>query len=165
MARPERIPPGPGQESVWDYPRPPRVEASRKPVRVTFAGETIASSHRALRVLETAGPPTYYVLPEDVGTDLLVPVDGHTTVCEWKGVARYFDVKVRERGARLAAWSYPAPDPGYERLAGWVSFYPRRVECFVGDERVRPQPGGYYGGWITSEIVGPFKGEPGTEAW
>ncbi|HEX2031010.1 MAG TPA: DUF427 domain-containing protein [Actinomycetota bacterium] len=165
MARPERVPPGPGQESVWDYPRPPRIEPSRRPVRVAFAGETLAASDRALRVLETAGPPTYYVPLDDVTPDVLVPVEGHTTVCEWKGVARYFDVVAGGRRARLAAWSYPSPSPGYEGLAGYVSFYPRRVECFLGDERVRPQPGGYYGGWITSEIVGPFKGEAGTEGW
>ena len=164
MAQPRRIEPGPGQESVWDYPRPPRVEPSRKPIRVAFHGQEIARSDRAIRVLETAGPPTPYLPPDDVRTDLLVPVD-RTTVCEWKGVARYFDVIVADRRARQAAWAYPQPDPGYEELAGYLSFYPRRVECCLGDERVRPQPGGYYGGWITSEIVGPFKGEPGTENW
>ena len=162
---PRRIEPGPGQESVWDYPRPPRVEPSRRHVRVVFAGRTIAESDRALRVLETAGPPVYYVPPEDVRTDLLRPAPG-ITVCEWKGNARYHDVVVGDRVAGRAAWTYAAPNPGYEAIAGHVAFYPGRVDgAFLDDERVRPQPGEYYGGWITEDIVGPFKGEPGTETW
>jgi uncharacterized protein (DUF427 family) len=166
-----RIEPGPGQESVWDYPRPPRVEPSRRRVRVEFDGVTVADSTRALRVLETSGPPVYYVPPEDVRMDLLVPSGGPGTVCEWKGPAEYFDLRTGGRLGpgrlgRRAAWTYPEPNRGYEAIAGWIAFYAGRVDaCFLGDEPVRPQPGHFYGGWITSEVVGPFKGEPGTEGW
>jgi uncharacterized protein (DUF427 family) len=163
--RPAPIEPGPGQESVWDYPRPPRVEAESRPARVELAGRTVARSDRAVRVLETSSPPTIYFPPQDVSTDLLQPVEG-TTVCEWKGQASYFDVVVGAVRARRAAWSYPSPNADYAGLAGWISFYPGRVDaCFLGDERVRLQAGMYYGGWVTDEIVGPFKGDPGTEGW
>lgn len=166
MSRPEPIPPGPGQESVWDYPRPPRVEASARVAKVELAGATIAESSQALRVLETAGPPTIYIPAGDVRADALVPVDGHTTYCEWKGTATYFDVVAAGRVAEKAAWTYPDPKPGYEALRNHVSFYPGRVDAaWLGDERVRPQPGSYYGGWVTDDIVGPFKGEPGSRGW
>ncbi len=163
---PQRIEPGPGQESVWDYPRPPRLEASKRHVRVEFAGLTIADSTKALRVCETAGPPVLYVPPEDVLTDLLVPSPGHTTFCEWKGTASYLDIVVGSRRSDRAAWSYPAPTPDFGDLKGYIAFYPGRVDAaFLDDERVRPQPGEFYGGWITGEVVGPFKGEPGTRGW
>lgn len=162
---PARIEPGPGQESVWDYPRPPRVEPSRRRVRVEFAGNVVAESDRALRVLETAGPPVYYVPPEDVRTGLFEP-SYRETFCEWKGTATYHHLRSGDRLSRNAAWSYLHPLPGYEQIAGYIAFYPGRVDAaYLGDEPVRPQPGRYYGGWVTDDIVGPFKGEAGTEGW
>jgi uncharacterized protein (DUF427 family) len=164
--RPARVPePGPGQESVWDYPRPPRVEPVAASVRVELAGVTIAETREALRVCETASPPTYYLPPADVRRELLEPASG-TSHCEWKGAARYFSVRVGDRLASRAAWCYPRPFPEYAALADHLAFFAGRVDaCFVGDERVTPQPGGFYGGWITRNLVGPFKGEPGSEGW
>lgn len=163
--RPERIPPEPGQESVWDYPRPPRVEEATQRVRVVLGGVTVADSARALRVLETSHPPTYYIPMEDVRGEHLVPTR-HRTVCEFKGVAHYYDVVAADRREPGAAWHYPAPAPGYERLRGHVAFYPGRMDaCYVGEERVRAQEGDFYGGWITNDIVGPFKGGPETRGW
>ena len=164
--RPEAIEkPGPGQQSVWDFPRPPRVEAASKPVRVEFAGVEVARSQRALRVVETSSPPCYYLPREDVRVDLLEE-SVSTSFCEWKGIARYLSLRVGERRSVDAVWTYPDPDPGYEALRARLAFFPARVDaCFVGDDRVRAQPGPYYGGWITPELVGPFKGEPGSEDW
>ncbi len=157
--------PGPGQESVWDYPRPPRLERVAKRVRVELAGTLLADSTRALRVCETASPPTYYVPAEDVRMDLL-EASPHTSFCEWKGRARYWTVRVGERRVEDVAWSYPTPDAGFAELADHLAFFAGRVDaCYVGDERVTPQPGGFYGGWVTADLVGPFKGEPGTEGW
>jgi uncharacterized protein (DUF427 family) len=157
--------PGPGQESVWDYPRPPRAERVAALVLVEFAGRVVARSRRALRVCETASPPAYYVPPGHVLTELLVP-GPRRTLCEWKGVAHYWSLRVGERHAADAAWSYPEPDATYGVLAGHFAFHPGRVDaCSVDGVRVRPQPGEYYGGWITPELVGPFKGEPGSEGW
>ncbi len=162
---PDRVIPGPGQESVWDYPRPPRVTPDGRRVRVEVGAEIVGESTRAVRVLETAGAPCWYLPAEDVRSDLLRPVAG-TTVCEWKGVASYFDVVVGDRVARRAAWTYRDPKPGYEELRDRVAFYAGRVDAaWVDDERAAPQPGDFYGGWVTSEVVGPFKGEPGTEGW
>ena len=163
---PQRVEPGPGQESVWDYPRPPRVEPVAERVRVVVEGVEVASSTRALRVLETAGAPVYYVPPDDVRRDLLRPTE-HVTVCEWKGGADYWSI-VAPSGRVIpnAAWSYPAPKPGFEAIADHLGFYAWAVdEAWVGDERATPQPGRFYGGWITSKVVGPFKGEPGTFGW
>ncbi len=163
--RPERTAPGPGQESVWDYPRPPAVVADGREVQVAHAGIVIARSRRAHRVLETAGPPCWYLPPDDVRVDLLLP-SGHRTFCEWKGIAEHFDLVIGGTRIPRAAWSYPDPSPAYGVIRGAIAFYASRVDdCRVAGERVRPQPGRYYGGWITSEVVGPFKGEPGTEAW
>ena len=166
MTRPPwAVVPGPGQESVWDYPRPPRVEPVPVPVRVAFGGVTIAESVRAVRVLETASPPTVYLPPDDVRRDCLMP-SRHRTFCEWKGWASYWTVRAGGRVADEAAWSYEDPTSPFASLRHWVSFYPGRVDgCWIGDERVRPQPGRFYGGWMTSAIVGPVKGEPGTEGW
>ncbi len=162
---PQRIPPGPGQESVWDYPRPPRVERMTKQIQVVFAGEVIAESDRALRVLETSHPPVYYIPPEDVRMQLLRLVP-RSTFCEFKGQARYYSVKVGDQSAAEAAWFYPDPTRGYEALRDYIAFYPGRVEaCYIDSERVQPQPGDFYGGWITGEIIGPFKGGPGTTGW
>ena len=152
-------------ESVWDYPRPPRVEAVPERIRVVVDGVTIADSTRAVRVLETSHPPTYYVPPEDVRTDLLVDGEGHS-VCEWKGRATYHTLVLGMRRIPDVAWSYERPLPGYEVLAGHLAFYPGRVdEAWVGDERAVAQEGGFYGGWITSRVQGPFKGAPGTRGW
>jgi uncharacterized protein (DUF427 family) len=161
-----RIDPGPGQESVWDYPRPPSVVPSGRRVRIEHAGIVVADTERAVRVLETAGAPVWYLPREDVRTELLRPVPGFRTLCEWKGEATYFDLVVVEAVARRAAWTYARPLPGYEALRGRIAFYAGRVGAArVDGERARPQPGGFYGGWITDDVVGPFKGEPGTEGW
>ena len=150
---------------MWAYPRPPRVEATDRRLRVELAGVVVAESRRAIRVLETSHPPVYYIPPEDVRVDLLAPVDG-SSFCEWKGRARYFDVVVDGRRAAKAAWAYPDPSSDQVRLKDHVAFYAGRVDaCFVDDEPVEPQPGGFYGGWITPDVVGPFKGDPGTEGW
>ncbi len=165
MAAVERIPPGPGQESVWDYPRPPTLEPVPARLRVEFAGVVIADTQQGWRVLETSHPPTYYLPLADVVPDVLQPAEG-SSVCEWKGVARYYDVVVGIRRARRAAWAYPHPRPRYAALAELVGFMPALMDrCLVGDEVARPQPGGFYGGWITDAIVGPFKGQPGTMHW
>ena len=164
--RPARIEdPGPGQESVWDYPRPPRVEPVSERIRVEFGGVVLADTVRAYRVIETASPPVYYLPPEDVQTEYLER-SARSTVCEWKGTARYRSVRVGDRFARDAAWSYPEPNGAYEAIRGYLAFYAGKMDaCYVGEHRVTPQPGRFYGGWITPDVVGPFKGEPGTEMW
>jgi uncharacterized protein (DUF427 family) len=160
-----RITPGPGQESVWDYPRPPRVESEGRRVRVLFNGETIADSTAALRVLETSHPPGIYIPPADVATGFLHQI-ARSTVCEFKGRASYWDVRVGERVAPAAVWAYLGPLPAYHRIAGYLSFYPGRMDaCYLDDEQVQAQAGDFYGGWITAEIVGPFKGGAGTMGW
>ena len=157
--------PGSGQESVWDYPRPPRLEESSKRLKVVFNGMTIADSSKAYRVLETSHPPTFYIPVEDVDMRCLLPAEGRS-LCEWKGQAAYFDVVVHGRRAARAAWHYPAPTPDFEAIAGYLCFYASKMDaCFVDGELVRAQEGDYYGGWITSDIVGPFKGAAGTGFW
>jgi uncharacterized protein (DUF427 family) len=152
---------GPGQESVWDYPRPPKIVADRRRIVVRHSDLLIAESVETYRVLETAGPPTFYIPRRDVQVGLLKPFPG-TSFCEWKGAAKYWAL---ETAQEAIAWNYPEPQTPYRAISGYLSFYPGRVECFVDGERVRPQPGYFYGGWITDEIVGPWKGEPGTESW
>lgn len=154
-----------GQESVWDYPRPPALVDDPRRVRVRAGEVVVADSVRAVRVLETASPPTFYLPPEDVASDLLQRAPG-SSVCEWKGRAAYWTVAL-PGGRRLeaAGWSYPQPDARFARIAGWLSFYPVRLCCTVAGERVRPQPGGFYGGWLTDEIAGPVKGEAGSSGW
>ncbi|WP_199421564.1 DUF427 domain-containing protein [Actinotalea solisilvae] len=165
MARPVPAPPGPGQESVWDYPRPPRVEPSGAVVAVELGGRVVATTDRALRVLETSHPPTYY-LPRDAFVPGALREAAGATWCEWKGHASYLDVVAGDRVAPSAAWTYLAPSPGFEVLAGAVAVMPGLVDrCTVDGEVVAPQPGGFYGGWITSAVVGPFKGGPGTAGW
>jgi uncharacterized protein (DUF427 family) len=165
MARPQRIEPQPGQESVWDYPRPPRLENSTKRIRIVFNGVTIADTQRAKRILETSHPPVYYIPPQDVRMDLLTPAR-HTTFCEWKGAASYYTLTVYGKSAEQAAWFYPQPNAQYAAMQDYIAFYPGKMDaCYVDDEQVRAQPGDFYGGWITSEIVGPFKGDPGTMGW
>lgn len=156
---------GPGEESVWDYPRPPRLERARRPVRVLLDGRVVAASTQALRVAETASPPVYYVPPVDVAPGVFVPNELES-FCEWKGLARYFDLRVGDVRAENAAWCYPEPEAGFEPLRDFLAIYPgRALACYLGEERVRAQPGPFYGGWVTDEIKGPFKGEPGTEGW
>ena len=164
-SRPRPIDPATATESVWDYPRPPRVEPVRERLRVVVAGVTIADTERGLRVLETSHPPAYYLPAEDVRTDLLLP-SRTTTVCEFKGRAAYVDLHLGDRRIADIAWTYPEPARGYEALRRHYAFYASRVdEAWVGDERVVPQAGGFYGGWITSRITGPFKGGAGTTGW
>ncbi len=134
-------------------------------VRVAFAGVTIADTSAAVRVLETSHPPSFYIPPADVRAEFLVPVERHS-FCEWKGVADYWTVKIDGITSVHAAWSYPKPTPRFEGIKGYVAFYVSRVQdCYVGDERAVAQDGDFYGGWITSEIKGPFKGAPGTHSW
>lgn len=161
-----RTRPGPGQESVWDYPRPPVVQPVAAPVAVEVDGVRVVTSARALRVLETSHPPVYYVPTQDVLPGALGPSATRSTWCEFKGRADYLDLVVGGRVVRAAGWTYPDPAPGYEALRGTVAFYPGRVDAaYVGDERVQAQEGDFYGGWITSDVVGPFKGAPGTAGW
>jgi uncharacterized protein (DUF427 family) len=154
-------------ESVWDYPRPPRVEPSAEHVVVEHARRRVVDTRRSLRVLETSHPPTYYVPVADVAAGVLHPArSGLRTLCEFKGMARYWDLVLPETRVDDVAWSFPQPVSGYEALVGHVAFYPGKVDvCMVDDERVAAQAGGFYGGWITSRVVGPFKGEPGTMGW
>lgn len=162
---PRPLPPGPGEESVWDYPRPPRLERVRARLRVVFAGETVAETLQGFRVLETSHPPTYYLPPGDVAAGALGP-SRSAGVCEWKGRAVLHDVLAAGRRAPGAAWAYPDPTPGFRAIAGYVAFYAGPMDaCYVGEAEVEPQPGGFYGGWITPGIVGPFKGGPGTLGW
>lgn len=165
MFRPDPIPPGPGQESVWDYPRPAVCEPTPAVLEVVFGGRTIARTTRGWRVLETSHPPSYYFPPEDVDAAALRPAAGGS-ICEWKGQAAYFDVIAGDARAPRAAWSYPSPTAAFRPMAGYVTFYPAPMDaCFVDGECVVPQEGGFYGGWITSTVVGPFKGPPGTRLW
>ena len=160
-----RVEPGPGQESVWDYPRPPRVEPAPERIRVVVDGVEIANSTLALRVLEMAGPPVYYLPPQDVRMDLLTPTE-HVTHCEWKGDASYFTLRIGDRVIHNVAWAYPRPLPGFEAIRDCLAFYAGLVdEAWVGAERASPQPGRFYGGWVTARIVGPFKGVPGSSGW
>jgi len=157
--------PLPGQESVWDYPRPPRVEPSRERIRIILGGELILDTTDSLRVLETSHPPVYYVPRSAFIPGALEPAPG-SSFCEFKGSARYLTVRGGIAVAERAAWFYPEPVAGYADLADRVAVYPGRMDsCEVDGERVRPQAGGFYGGWITDRVVGPFKGEPGTMGW
>jgi len=153
-----------GEESVWDYPRPPVLVPDPRLVQVFAEGMLIADSRDSVRVLETGSPPTFYLPPDDVEWDVL-EASAVRTHCEWKGIATAYDVLVDGERVVGAAWSYQEVFPEYRELLGWVSFYPGIVSCFVERETVYPQRGGYYGGWVTRQIVGPFKGAPGTEDW
>lgn len=156
---------GPGEESVWHYPRPPAVEQEDRRIRVMFSKHKLVDSTDALRVLETSSPPVYYMPPDDVQTQYLEPSD-HTTLCEWKGKATYWSIRTGDRFVENAAWSYPEPWTGYGGIQNYIAFNASKVgACFVGPHKVKPQPGEYYGGWITPEVVGPFKGMPGSGEW
>jgi len=158
------VEPGEGQESVWDYPRPPRIEPERREIIVAAGASEIARTRSAARVLETASPPTYYLPWTDVVPGCLV-ADDQRTDCEWKGQAHYWRLAADPPGSAPVAWSVPDPLEEFASLRGSVAFYPGRVACWLGEQRVRPQAGGYYAGWVTDELVGPFKGEPGSEHW
>lgn len=163
--RPVPITPRQGQESVWNYPRPPRVERSRERVVVRLGGEVIADTTEAVRVLETSHPPVYYLPRSAFAADSLVPAEG-SSYCEFKGEAAYLSVRAGSAVADRAAWFYPEPSPGFESLRGYVALYPGAMDsCEVDGELVSPQAGGFYGGWITTRVVGPFKGEPGSSLW
>ncbi|ULE34127.1 DUF427 domain-containing protein [Mycobacterium sp. IDR2000157661] len=163
MPTPDR--PRPGQESVWDYPRPPRLEEFHGSITVELGGQTVASTTRAWRVLETSHPPTYYMPRDCFAEGSLREADG-SSWCEWKGQASYFDLVTPAAVARRAAWTYRRPTGGFAPIAGAVAVMPALVErCTVNGEQVIPQPGGFYGGWITSGVAGPFKGVPGSMGW
>jgi uncharacterized protein (DUF427 family) len=165
MARAQRIEPGEGQESVWDYPRPPRVEPTGKRVQVIIDGVIVADTTRAKRVLETSHPPVYYIPPEDVRIEFFT-ANRHATMCEYKGAASYYDADVNGRRIANVAWFYRQPSPGFETIRDHLAFYPSKVDAALVDgEQVQAQEGDFYGGWITKEIVGPFKGGAGTWGW
>lgn len=157
--------PAEGQESVWDYPRPPRVEPSSKTIKVVFNGVTIAETTNAKRVLETSHPPVYYIPPEDVNMDYFTSTP-RNTFCEFKGAASYYTITVGDKSIVDGAWYYDSPSSGFEAIRDYVAVYPAKMDaCYVDGEKVRSQEGDFYGGWITSDIVGPFKGAPGTWGW
>lgn len=164
--KPRRIQPGPDQESVWDYPRPPRLEPVTQHIRILLQDRILADSNRAYRVLETSHPPVYYLPPEDFDAALLVK-NPRTSFCEFKGRAAYIDLKLGEElYVAQAGWYYPNPTPAFVDITNYVAIYAHKVsECWVGEEKVQPQEGDFYGGWITSKVVGPFKGGAGTWGW
>ena len=163
--RPVPDKPGPGQESVWDYPRPPRLESFAGLITIELGGEVIASTDRGWRVLETSHPPTYY-LPRSAFRDGVLREAPGSSWCEWKGRARYFDLVTGTAVAAKAAWNYPEPTAGFEEISDAVAVMAAAVDrCTVNGETVVAQPGGFYGGWITSWVVGPFKGGPGSAGW
>lgn len=169
IRRPVPFKPGPNQRSVWSFPRPPTLEDEPRTLRVVFGDVEIAATTRGKKVLETSHPPVYFFPADDVRMELLT-LRPRTSFCEWKGEAAYFDIRVQaadgERVAESVAFSYPAPTARFRDLAGWISFYAGPLDaCLVGDEQAEPQPGGFYSGWITRDVVGPFKGGPGTAGW
>lgn len=162
---PKPLPVKPGQRSAWDFPRPPAIELESRHVRAEFGGVPIASSARCVKVLETSHPPVFFFPPDDCNADALRRAR-NTSFCEWKGEAVYFDVIVGDRVAAGAGFAYPRPSKRFKEYAGWISLYAGPMDaCYVGDERVEPQPGGFYSGWITPDVVGPFKGIEGSWGW
>lgn len=164
MATPARLEPRPDQESVWDYPRPPLLQKSNRRVQVWLDGVLIADTSDAYRVLETYHPPTWYLPPGDIATTMLRPAEG-SSFCEWKGAASYYDVVTDRHTAQRGAWTYFDPTPAFAELAAHVSFYPSMLDCRVDSQIVEPQAGGFYGGWVTTDVTGPFKGVPGMDGW
>ncbi len=162
--RPQRIEPGPGQESVWDYPRPPRIDESSEHITVSRLGVTLIDTTRAQRILETSQPPAYYFDPADVRMDLLTPSLARS-FCEWKGEATYFDLALPDLVVEQVAWTYPSPSEPFASIAGHLAFYAQKLDCVVDGEAVDANEGTFYGGWITSKVVGPFKGGPGSLWW
>jgi len=165
MTKLNRIEPKEDQESVWDYPRPPGIEDFTKHIKIVFNGVLIAQTNRAKRVLETSHPPVYYIPPEDVKMQFLTNAENHS-FCEWKGEASYYHLSVGDKTARYACWYYPDPVLKFADLKNYLAFYAQKMDaCCIDDESVIPQPGKFYGGWITNNIVGPFKGEEGSDGW
>ncbi|MGK7956262.1 MAG: DUF427 domain-containing protein [Crocosphaera sp.] len=165
MFRPEKIQPQEGQESVWDYPRPPRLEPCHKHIQIIFNGVAIVDTKNAYRVLETSHPPHYYIPPEDIQMEYLQPSE-KSSFCEWKGPANYYTLNVNDKQVINVGWYYPNPTPAFSDIKDYVAFYADPMDkCLVNGEIVTPQPGTFYGGWITSDIVGPFKGGPGSWGW
>ena len=155
----------PGQESVWDYPRPAIAEPARRHVRIEHRGVVLADTRDAVRTLETSHPPSYYLPPADILMSALRRSD-RTSFCEWKGHAIYYDVEIAGEVFRDVAWSYPTPSAAFMILRDHIAFYAAPFDaCLVDNERVSPQPGGFYGGWITADLAGPFKGIPGSRFW
>jgi uncharacterized protein (DUF427 family) len=162
---PKRIKPIEGQESVWDFPRPSIAQPVTNRLKVIFGGHVLAETVRGVRTIETSHPPTYYFPPEDVDVSLLVANTQHS-FCEWKGQAAYFDIVSAQKRVEAAAWSYARPTEAFRSIQDYIAFYPGLMDaCFVDGEMVIPQPGGFYGGWITSKFSGPFKGGAGTQGW
>ena len=160
-----REPVGPGQESVWDYPRPAIAQATDRRIRIEHRGAVIADTRAAVRTIETSHPPTYYLPPGDILMDALRP-SARRSLCEWKGQAVYFDLLAGGETIRDVAWNYPRPTPAFASIAGHLAFYAEKLDgCFVDGERITPQPGGFYGGWITADLAGQFKGVPGSRFW
>jgi uncharacterized protein (DUF427 family) len=158
-------PPAAGQESVWSYPRPAIAEPSSRRIRIVHQGIVITDTGASIRTIETSHPPSYYIPLSDIMPGVLQP-SGRQSFCEWKGDATYFDLVVGEVRLRDVGWSYPDPSPDFHLLRGYVAFYAAALDgCFVDGERVTPQPGDFYGGWITSHVAGPFKGAPGSRFW
>jgi uncharacterized protein (DUF427 family) len=158
-------PPAPGQESVWDYPRPAIAEPTARHIRIIHKGMVLADSRKAWRTLETSHPPTYYIPQSDIAMECLAPNQARS-LCEWKGQARYWDVVIGGERIAGAGWSYPSPTAPFAGIAGHIAFYAAPFDaCEVDGEQVTPQPGGFYGGWITSREAGPFKGVPGSRFW
>lgn len=166
--RPTPITPEHGQESVWNYPRPPRLEDTSKLIEIFYSLDldriAIAKTNNAKRVLETSHPPVYYIPREDINLDYLISAEG-SSFCEWKGLAIYYSLKINEKLLEKIAWSYPNPTETFIDIKDHIAFYPQKLDCYVAGEKVIPQPGGFYGGWITSDIVGPFKGDRNSIGW
>lgn len=165
MRRPHPIKPKAGQESVWDYPRPPALERVLQPLKIIFNGHTLAQTSKGWRVLETSHPPVYYFPVEDVDAASIEYAE-RTSYCEWKGQARYVHVCVDGKRADHVGWYYPDPTSNFSEMANAIAFYAAPMDAvFVGEEQATPQPGHFYGGWVTDAVVGPFKGEPGSWGW
>lgn len=155
---PFAISPNKGQESVWDYPRPPSVVDSNRQVQVMLNNNLVVDSHNTVRVLETSSPPVFYLPRKEVNTTLLIP-SPTTSLCEWKGVAHYCSLGMDKHTIADVAWYYPEPFEGYERLKDFIAFYPAKLVCYLDGIRVKPQRDPFYGGWITPDVVGPYKDE------
>lgn len=165
LRQPRPDPPGPGQESVWDYPRPAICETAARRIQIFHQGIVLADSRAAWRTLETSHPPTYYIPPADIALAHLAP-NPRRSLCEWKGQAHYWDVAIGPDRFTAAGWSYPAPTRDFAPIAGFIAFYPEPFDqCLVDGEAITPQPGGFYGGWISRYEAGPFKGGPGSRFW
>jgi uncharacterized protein (DUF427 family) len=164
--KPKRIEPNPGQESVWDYPRPPRLEDTNKHIQIIFNSKTIVDTRNAKRVLETSHPPVYYIPPIDIQMEYLILQTSESSFCEWKGNAKYYALRVCDREVPNVAWFYPEPTSKFASIKNYVAFYAHPMDvCYVDGEKVTPQPGNFYGGWVTNDIIGPFKGVPGSWGW